>query len=351
MLAVVASTWLIHSGAALAAPSPYTVVAGTPVNLPCQPYTPTPPDAQTGLPPGQQVVSRDTSSELDFDPLGSGQWLPVASSTPGAGSPEAGQACGAPPYTVTQPGLYRVRQYAGQETATGPPEGTSPDDWALDTSYSSQGIVEDQVIATFRVVPKCPDQQLNGIASVTDVDTGQPLSASERATAGLAGDLGGDGQTWTSPPGRRMKVTFRDGASVIVGKGASLTTHCLTALQQKLDDLSVVLSPKVVLGKIWSVVVNTIGSDVEVQLPEAATHNVSSSQRGATDVAGILAAARGTEYTVTWQPGSHRTTVRVSHGVVAFLNTAGRRHTILVHAGQTGVQVGHAAPRLLRGKR
>jgi hypothetical protein len=309
-----------------ASPS-FDVVAGTRVNLPCQVDTPPQPDPNVGLPPGQKVVSVSFIGTL-WREVAPGAWVQLATNAPVPGGP--GEVpCGWPPYTVTAPGNYRIMIHPTQDTAEGDaPAGSPSYEWALDTSYFSQALPE-KIVERFRVVARCEDATLNGVKSVTD-GHGHSLSDTERMLAGLAGDVLGEGQTITAPAGHGLEVELRDGSIFRLGPGSPVTYSCNTRTQEKLDHIRAVLRPKVLLGKTWQVIITVLGKQ-EINYTDDHSY----------------ADTRGTKYKVTSEPSKQRTTIHVYRGIVALSNKLGRRRTIILHAGQTGVQIGKRPPHIV----
>jgi hypothetical protein len=317
------------AGSGSGATPTFDVVAGTRVNLPCQVDTPPQPDPNVGLAPGQKVVSLRYAGTL-WHTVGAGDWEQLATNAPVSGGPGE-SPCGWPPYTATYPGIYQVRIDPTQSTAEGDaPPGSAPDVWALDTSYTSEDLPE-KVVRQFRVVARCEDPKLNGIKSVTD-SSGHRLSDDERMLAGLAGDALGEGQTIAAPAGHGIELELNDGSRLRLGPGSATTYSCSTRAKERIDHVRAVLRPAFVLGKVWSLVVDVLGGN-EINY------------EGPSDAAGV----RGTRYGVTWLPSERRTTLHVYRGKVAFYNKHGRRHVVLLQAGQTAVQVANHPPRI-RGR-
>lgn len=86
-----------------------------------------------------------------------------------------------------------------------------------------------------------------------------------------------------------------------------------------------------ILGKVWAHVVKAMGGGdypVHVETPSCAD------------------GVRGTTFTVEYDKKTQTTTVVVQEGSVWISNKSGVQKTLVVTAGQTGIQIGSQPPRL-----
>lgn len=122
-----------------------------------------------------------------------------------------------------------------------------------------------------------------------------------------------------------IELTLGDGSALRLAKGTQLKVDSCAASPQHRSTREVI---ELVLGKIWA----SVSKSPEPQIQ---------TQRAVTGT-------RGTKYWVAYNPAKQLTTVHVTKGSVSMRNRYGKSKTLIIKAGQTGIQQGNQLPKLKR---
>lgn len=183
-----------------------------------------------------------------------------------------------------------------------------------------------EIVAEFTIGEPTPcDAKANQIIAIRD-GNGRMLSDEERKALGLGGDSFMSGQTVSVPTTipKGIEIKFFDDSITRISSGSKLKINSCADLAPLNTSPSVKIT--LLLGKIWA----QIAPDAEMKWQIQTERSVDGN--------------RGTIFSTEYDPKTKTTTVIVQEGSVWLRNRFGKVKTIVINAGETGIQTMNQPP-------
>lgn len=180
--------------------------------------------------------------------------------------------------------------------------------------------------AEFNIGEPTPcDAKANQIIVIKD-GNGEVLTDEERKAIGLEKDAFMSGQTVKVPNSmeKGIEIKFYDDSILRISSGSSFKINQCSDLAPLSEPLNVKIT--LLLGKIWAKITPENDTNWNIQTERAVDGN------------------RGTIFSTEYDPTTKTTTVTVEEGSVWLKNRFGKVKTIIINAGETGVQTMNRMP-------